>query len=304
LKRRCNNLKTKYVYDAASIDMTSSAAGSSAQRLAVIFQFTGKERDAETGLDFFGARYYSGAQGRFTSVDPVALSSKKIVDPQQLNMYAYARNNPLKYVDPNGEEVNLSQLDEDERNKLIAAMQTESGLLLGYDSKSGLLKIKGKGKGGSDTYRSGLTALINDKDVFNVLNESEYTSDNQTARVTFGLYDPAKRNIVIDFGDFSQKRPEIDLGLIFYHEGIAHAEKGLDDYARTPWGWTAPNDTAKVAEELNYPAPAYHDIEQQGDRYFVRVVNPVASTTKGRVMQWIFGRGNKPVDITDVVKPK
>jgi hypothetical protein len=32
--------------------------------------FTGKERDAETGLDFFGARYYSGAQGRFTSPDP------------------------------------------------------------------------------------------------------------------------------------------------------------------------------------------------------------------------------------------
>ena len=32
-------------------------------------QFTGKERDAETGLDFFGARYYSGAQGRFSSPD-------------------------------------------------------------------------------------------------------------------------------------------------------------------------------------------------------------------------------------------
>lgn len=34
-------------------------------------RFTGKERDAETGLDCFGARYFSGAQGRFTSVDPV-----------------------------------------------------------------------------------------------------------------------------------------------------------------------------------------------------------------------------------------
>jgi RHS repeat-associated protein len=32
--------------------------------------FTGKERDAETGLDYFGARYFSGAQGRFTSQDP------------------------------------------------------------------------------------------------------------------------------------------------------------------------------------------------------------------------------------------
>ena len=34
--------------------------------------FTGKERDAESGLDFFGARYVSGAQGRFTSPDPSA----------------------------------------------------------------------------------------------------------------------------------------------------------------------------------------------------------------------------------------
>jgi RHS repeat-associated protein len=37
-------------------------------------QFTGKERDAETGLDYFLARYYSGAQGRFTSTDPIIVS--------------------------------------------------------------------------------------------------------------------------------------------------------------------------------------------------------------------------------------
>lgn len=82
-------------------------------------KFTGKERDAETSLDYFGARYFSGAQGRFTSpdefkggiVDPVAgqdietnsaLPYADITDPQTLNKYAYARNNPLRYVDPNG----------------------------------------------------------------------------------------------------------------------------------------------------------------------------------------------------------
>ncbi len=43
-------------------------------------RFTGKERDAETGLDYFGARYYSGAQGRFTSVDP-AMESEDVADP-------------------------------------------------------------------------------------------------------------------------------------------------------------------------------------------------------------------------------
>jgi RHS repeat-associated protein len=82
-------------------------------------EFTGKERDAETGLDFFLARYYSSAQGRFTSRDewaggivdpftggqvgkPGPLPYADITDPQTLNKYAYVRNNPLRYTDPDG----------------------------------------------------------------------------------------------------------------------------------------------------------------------------------------------------------
>ena len=72
-----------------------------AQRPAFMPRFTGKERDAETGLDFFLARYYSGAQGRFTSPDPF-LASGRPEDPQSWNRYAYARNNPLAYIDPTG----------------------------------------------------------------------------------------------------------------------------------------------------------------------------------------------------------
>ena len=64
-------------------------------------KFTGKERDAETGLDYFGARYMSSAQGRFTSPDPL-LSSGRPDDPQSWNRYAYVSNNPLRYTDPFG----------------------------------------------------------------------------------------------------------------------------------------------------------------------------------------------------------
>lgn len=63
--------------------------------------FTGKERDAETGLDYFGARYLSAAQGRFTSPDPLLNSGRPEI-PQSWNRYAYTLNNPLKYVDPDG----------------------------------------------------------------------------------------------------------------------------------------------------------------------------------------------------------
>lgn len=64
--------------------------------------FGSKERDPETGLDYFGARYYRADVGRFTTVDPVYTWQENLTDPQRWNRYAYARNNPLKYVDPNG----------------------------------------------------------------------------------------------------------------------------------------------------------------------------------------------------------
>ena len=64
-------------------------------------EFTGKERDAETGLDYFGARYFSGAQGRFTSTDPL-LNSGHPANPQTWNRYSYALNSPLRYTDPTG----------------------------------------------------------------------------------------------------------------------------------------------------------------------------------------------------------
>jgi RHS repeat-associated protein len=70
--------------------------------------FTGKERDAETGLDYFGARYFSGAQGRWTSPDwsttPQPVPYADLRDPQTLNLYSYVRNNPLAKADPDGHD--------------------------------------------------------------------------------------------------------------------------------------------------------------------------------------------------------
>jgi RHS repeat-associated protein len=64
-------------------------------------RFTGKERDSETGLDYFGTRYFSGAQGRFTSADE-PLADQFEQNPQSWNLYSYGRNNPLRFVDPTG----------------------------------------------------------------------------------------------------------------------------------------------------------------------------------------------------------
>jgi len=68
--------------------------------------FTGKERDTESGLDYFGARYYGSSTGRFMSPDWAAKAAPipyaKLDNPQSLNLYSYVLNNPLSKADPDG----------------------------------------------------------------------------------------------------------------------------------------------------------------------------------------------------------
>ena len=66
------------------------------------FKFTGKERDAETDYDYFGARYYASICPSFISVDPLTDNYSG------LNPYAYCGWNPIKYVDPDGMEKIIS----------------------------------------------------------------------------------------------------------------------------------------------------------------------------------------------------
>jgi RHS repeat-associated protein len=67
-------------------------------------KFTGKQRDTESGLDYFGARYFGSALGRFTSPDPITATPLHIINPQRWNMYAYGMNDPLAYTDPDGRD--------------------------------------------------------------------------------------------------------------------------------------------------------------------------------------------------------
>jgi RHS repeat-associated protein len=73
---------------------------------ATPLHFTGKERDAESGNDYFGARYYESSMGRFLipdwSAKVVPVPYAKLDDPQSLNLYAYVRNNPLSRFDIDG----------------------------------------------------------------------------------------------------------------------------------------------------------------------------------------------------------
>jgi len=67
-------------------------------------QFTSKERDIETGLDYFGYRYFATTQGRWTSVDPMIDFERNTREPQAWNLYQYCVNSPLTRTDPDGRQ--------------------------------------------------------------------------------------------------------------------------------------------------------------------------------------------------------
>jgi len=85
-------------------------------------KFTGKERDIESGLDYFGARYMSSTQGRFTSAD-APFADQRPSDPQSWNLYAYVRNNPLRFIDPTGRAIQLTGETEEERQAALEAIR-------------------------------------------------------------------------------------------------------------------------------------------------------------------------------------
>jgi len=72
------------------------------------YKFTGKERDSETQLDYFGARYYSNGLGRWVSADwsptPIPVPYADFGDPQSLNLYGFVGGNPASKADPDGHD--------------------------------------------------------------------------------------------------------------------------------------------------------------------------------------------------------
>ena len=118
------------------------------------FKFTGKERDGETGLDYFGARYYENATARFMTPDS-PFADQHASDPQSWNLYSYTRNNPLAFIDDTGHgtrpanspAVNKALLQDPTLHQVILASNNFSPGAFEDALNSGKLSNLGSGEG-------------------------------------------------------------------------------------------------------------------------------------------------------------
>jgi RHS repeat-associated protein len=127
---------------------------------------TGKERDAESNLDNFGARYFGSSLGRFQTPDPIHIMKQRLIDPQQWNMYAYARNNPLRFTDPTGLYVCKGNEDQCKavRDALQNVQKAADTLAKGNDQqkKEAAALQKVLGFYGAETKKNGVVVKFDD----------------------------------------------------------------------------------------------------------------------------------------------
>jgi RHS repeat-associated protein len=142
------------------------------------YKFTDKERDSETGLDYFGARYYSNLFSRFLTPDPL-MASARAPDPQTWNRYAYARNNPLRFFDPTGlEEETAQQCRQDSKCTFVS-------LNVIYDKKAN------DGEGLTDKQKAAFASQLQEA-------KDEYGEAHIHFEVTYSTeYDKAAVNVVV-----------------------------------------------------------------------------------------------------------
>ncbi len=101
------------------------------------YKFTGKQRDTETGYDYFGARYYDARIGRWGGVEP--LLEKYI----SYSPYQYGLLNPMKLVDVNGRDVYIFGQDSKKTVEYMNEEKDKTGLTISIDAK-GKLSVEGK----------------------------------------------------------------------------------------------------------------------------------------------------------------
>ena len=189
-------------------------------------KFTGHQRDLAGGdvhvLDYMHARYYDGAVGRFVSIDPVLMIENAVPNPQQWNRYAYVFGNPLLLTDPTGEIVDFGGLSEEERLRLLNALNEFTGNTYDVDKNNHLVLVA-VGNDSSATATSFLNQAIGSSDTYGVASVSggnKWNPQTKSADLNFHIFDDA------DYGGVDPRT--FNLGSSLVHE-LIHGVTGKRD---------------------------------------------------------------------------
>jgi RHS repeat-associated protein len=231
-------------------------------------QFTGYERDAETNFDYAHARTYFNRLGRYTSIDPGPFD---VLNPQVMNRYSYAINNPLKYIDPDGRKIRLTGTSAE-----VVYMKTYLENISGYKldvDKKGNVKIVGtiESKTVSKDFAIELKAILDDKKkaTFNMVSEVESILVDDGEEASNG-----NRDMNIDVNDIRQldkEAPELGAALTIHalREGLELAKGNKYNAV----GQMLLN--GKIREE----SPSAHDIALEAEN---RVMSGMLGTSEVR----------------------
>ena len=135
------------------------------------YSFNAKEKDYESGLHYYGSRYYSSELSIWNSTDPMADKYPSITP------YNYCANNPVKLIDPNGDTITIPYARD--RSRVLKMINSLARGIFGID-KNGYLYLKSKnGKEGySEYYRDKLCEAIKSKDNIFIIISQKYTTTN------------------------------------------------------------------------------------------------------------------------------
>jgi RHS repeat-associated protein len=186
------------------------------------YKFTGKERDSESGLDNFGARYFTSSMGRFMTPDwsarPTTVPYATFGDPQSLNLYGYVRNDPVSRADADGHDVVLDNTTDRDRRAAAARItknltpQERAMFKVGVNAqthKTELQLKQGANVGGQHTSAfNRLVTEVNDhQHTATVKLQSTYT-DPQTGQVKSVAHD-AGGGVTFSGGNLGQGNTRI-----------------------------------------------------------------------------------------------
>ena len=172
--------------------------------------FTGKEKDSESGYYYFGARYFMPNLSIWNSVDPMADKYPS------LSPYNYCAWNPMKLVDPNGEEIDVAALTEKMQIRLIRCLGFITGLTLKVESG----KLVSMGDSGAKRYSKSAR-----KDLLKAISDSD-----KSIVVQMGCNDMGGNGNIFIRKDHDERydNKTNGLGMAFFHE-MAHAYFGDKD---------------------------------------------------------------------------